>query len=44
MEIFLKNLKNVTSVVRGTVYSKCVYTDPVTAVDGDFPKKIEKCY
>ena len=35
--MFLRDLKNVTSGLRGTVYTKCVYTVAVTAVDGDFP-------
>ena len=26
-----------TDVIRGTVYAKCVYTVPVTAVDANFP-------
>ena len=37
MQIILRDLKNVTSGLRGTVYTKCVYTVPVSAVDGDFP-------
>ena len=41
MEIFFRNLKNVTSVIKGTVCTKCVYAVPVTAVDGDFPLKLE---
>ena len=34
-------LKKVTDVRRGTVYTKCVQTVPVTAVDEDFPLNLK---
>ena len=36
MEIILRNLKNVTSGLRGAVNTKFVYTVPVNEVDRDF--------
>ena len=34
-------LKKVKIVVRGTVYTNCVYTVPITEVDADLPLNVE---
>ena len=36
--------KKVTSVVRGTVYTKCAYIVPVSGVDAELPLKLKKGY
>ena len=41
MQIFPLMLKTVKVVVRGTVYTKCVYTVPIAEVDADLPSMVE---
>ena len=36
--------KKVTGVVRGTVYTKCVYIVPVSGVDAELPWKLKRSY
>ena len=39
---FSLDLERDTQVVRGTMYTKCVYTVPITAVDTDFPLTLKE--
>ena len=41
MEIILRKLKNVTSGLRGTVCTKCVYNVPVTELMDIFLRKLK---
>ena len=41
MEIFLRKLKNVTSGLRGTVCTKCVYNVPVTELMDIFLRNLK---
>ena len=42
MQIFPWMLKTVKVVVRGTVYTNCVYTVPITDVDSDLPLNVKE--